>query len=784
VTSPKEPEVSASITVATWVVCVSMVALMMFQILQTVTLSLQIFHNTAFLVISFCMFGLGGGGSLAALLRHRGWTLSPALLWRLSLAFSISLVVAGALNSRMNSLEALIFTGFIPYLFVGLLLPMIFQAWPAEAGRIYFFDLVGSGLGAVSLIVVLNGLGDAGRVQLVIAGIALIGTLVAALSHTRNAVIATLAVAVGVAALWPLSDRLFIYQPGPDKAYGKILRDPEMHSTLEWSKWNYLGRLDSVVPGRGVENFGYYGDWVRDESNGGSTTRLLFASGDNWSSTIDFKDDAAYRERFLRESVPAAPYILLEGGPDVLSVGLGGGIDVFLALEFGAQSVVGIEINPLMIEAARDRYPSFFDDPYRDSRVTIHEIDGRTFANATEKRFDLITLTAVDTGAGLSAGAYVLSENYLYTQEAFDTYFDLLEPGGLLFVYKPRMPLTRVIATATATLRKRGVEDPHHHIALFGGGFWVGCIIGRDPLPSEGLARLAKHVDAGGFGGSRYYIRGSGIGRDKGLFNLMMALAGDRELQFLAEKKSNYSPITDDRPFFYDFGRDFPSSDAGRTLLRILALVTTGAAVLILLPLVAIRREAEPTAWFASLGYFSSIGLGFMLVEVALIQKLVLFLGHPSYSLTVTLFSMLLFSGLGSLIVDRFEHVPTHFIASIVPGILLALALYALGLAPLLDSAPITSLIGRSALAACVLAPGSLLMGMMLPAMIRAMDERSVPLISWAWGVNAFASVVASVLAVILSMQWGFGATLMVGALCYIAAAAFSLLYGRGAIAS
>jgi len=777
ISQPEAGHTSASLISATVVVFFSTFALLMLQILQTVTLSLQIFHNTAFLVISVCMIGLGGGGSLAAYMRHRGLAITHRTLWVTSLLFACSVLIGGILNSRMHDLEWLIFTSFLPYLFVGLLLPMIFQTWPRHAGRIYFFDLVGSGLGAVTLIYLLDFLGDAGKVHLVVTEVALAGTLAVALSLSRGAVITTGLVALAVAMLFPFSGDLFQYQPAPGKTYGRILRNPDMKSTLDWSKWSYLGRLDSVIPGEGVENFGYFGDWLRDEEGGVSETRLLFASGDNWSSTVDFKGDARYRKRFLDASVPAAPYLFVNE-PDVLNIGLGGGIDVFLALNHGARSVVGVEINPLMIEAVAERHPDFFDNPYHDPRMTIHEMDGRTFANQTDDRFDVITLTAVDTGAGLSAGAYVMSENYLYTQEALDAYIRLLKPGGVIFVYRSSNAIVRILSTATESLRKLGIDDPENHFALFGGKKWIGAIIGRDPLPPNDIARLSARIDDGAYGGMRFYLPGVPFNQQTIFKQFIEAVAENREQEFLDSCSLDLAPVYDDMPFFYHHERDFSSSQAGQRLLWILTLVTTGAAFLIILPLLVIRGAAPPRTWVTTLGYFSCIGVGFMLVEIALIQKLVLFLGHPSYSLTVTLFSMLVFSGLGSLAVDRFDRVTTTGLAKVVPGIVAVLAFYAFGLDSLLESFHVSSLVGRAVIVSAVLAPGSVLMGMLLPSMIRLLGNRDSVLICWAWGVNALASVAASVLGVIVSMNWGFTVTLLCGVVCYVGAGAFCLAKG------
>ena len=752
------------------------VAMLMFQILMSVTLSLQGYETTAFLVVSIAMFGLGAGGSMASLLMRRGMALRPGWLWGVAFTGGLGMLGAGILSSRFSSLVPLIAISFIPYLAVGLLLAVIFQRWPERAGRIYCFDLLGSGIGCLGLVWALNGLADAGLVLLVAAEFAVLGALCLAIPLSRRAVAMTGALAVAIALLAPISGEIFVYLPSAEKPYGQILRDPNMHSTLDWSKWGYLGRLDSVIPGAGIEDYAYSGEWVRDADDLGSESRLLFANGGNWATAVDFKEDDAYRARFVTQSVPAAPYVFFEN-PDVLNVGVGGGVDIFLALSSGAKSVVGVEINPLMIEALR-RHAEFFDDPANDPRVTILETDGRTFVNNTSDEYDVITITAVDTGAAINSGPYVLSENYLYTQEAVDTYLSLLRDNGVLFIYRPPADMLRVLATATASLRASGVERPEEHIAIFGGVRWIGAIVARSPISQERAQLLSGALAQGHFGGRSYFIPGV---LNVGFTNFFDAVTEDREAAYMLTLPSKLSPIVDDRPFLYDYDHEFLTGRAGSFLLSILYLIVPGAVVFIFVPLIGMRVPGGSRMWLPTLGYFACIGVGFMLIEIALIQKLVLFLGHPAYSLTVTLFAILVFSGLGSLLVDRLSEPSARFVAVCLAGVVLVSIFYASGLQPLLGGLQVQSLIGRAVITAALLAPGSVLMGMPFPSMVRRLGGDRSALIGWAWGINGFASVIASIVAVMISMKWGFTWTLLAGSLCYLFAAGFALLQPRTA---
>ena len=343
----------------------------------------------------------------------------------------------------------------------------------------------------------------------------------------------------------------------------------------------------------------------------------------------------------------------------------------------------------------------------------------------------------------------------------------------MLFVYRPPADLLRVLATATDSLRVSGVAEPEKHFAIFGGVRWVGAVVTPSPLSQERAQLLSRRLANGDFGGNSYFIPGE---RNVGEFKLFFdALAQGREREYLHALPINLLPIVDDRPFLYNYDHELIGGRAGTFLLGILYLLMPAAIILIFGPLVGLQVPGGSRVWRPTLGYFACIGVGFMLIEIALIQKLALFLGHPAYSLTVTLFSILVFSGLGSLLVDRLSQPSARFVAGCLSAVVVLSIFYAGGLQPLLERIQVQSLVGRAAIAAALLAPGSVLMGMPFPSMVRRLGGDRRSLISWGWAVNGFASVVASVVAVMISMKWGFTWTLLAGSLCYLLAAGFAL---------
>jgi hypothetical protein len=300
--------------------------------------------------------------------------------------------------------------------------------------------------------------------------------------------------------------------------------------------------------------------------------------------------------------------------------------------------------------------------------------------------------------------------------------------------------------------------------------------VGKSPLTTEQIERVWER-----YGENLVAYLPGHQNNDPVYGEYFEAVARGREVEYVAREPEDFSPVHDDRPFFYQFGRSLPDSAAGQALLSILRWVSIIAATLIVLPMlfVPLPKGAPGRRLIGLLGYFAAIGLGFMFVEIVLIQKLVLFLGHPAYSISVTLFTILVFSGLGSIYARRFD-VRSYRTALLIWGpIILATLFYALGLELILAQSHTSSLSLRFVLVTSLLAPGSFFMGMPFPTMMRMMQGKEEMLIPWAWAINAFTSVAASTLAVFLAMQTGFSIVLLLGTAAYL----LSLLFFAGRLA-
>jgi len=751
------------------------IAMLMFQILQTITMSLQALEKNAFLVISLCLMGLGGGGAIATLMGQRKQVSQHKVLWWSALGFGITMVLTMLFSSRTLSLPTLILLGVAPYIFVGIYLSFVFKSWARQANRLYFLNLIGSGIGCMALMWVMKLTGDVPLALFLVSTLTLAAAACIAMAYSNRGYIVPVAVVIVLVILAPFREGLFPFRPAHLKGMGMIMDNPKITHDVTWSKWGYLGRLDIVKPGPGIEHFRLGGQSVARLLEDGCDVQFLFASGGNWTKAIDFNGKEAVRRRFVRTTRHSLAYILTDK-PKVLNIGFGGGVDIFLSLQHDAQSVVGVDINPLMIEGGRDHLPGYFEDFYNDPRVTIEMMDGRAYVRGTDKKFNVVSLTAVDTGELLHQNAHVLLENYLYTQEAFDDYISILEDDGFLYVSRPFTQITRAITTGIGSLRRIGIEDPEKHFAILGKGEigrgrWRSVLISKKPLTPQRIARIERQYSA-----HIGYLPGQ-TGHDPDFERLFRAVAKDDEATYLAKVPKDYTPVFDDRPFFYDFSRTMSGSAVVSILMRVFVWVISIAAFLILVPMavVGVRGHGMGSKFVGVIGYFSAIGAGFMFIEIFLIQKLVLFLGHPSYSLTVTLFSILIFSGLGSMFARRFDATNPRTAGMIWVPILLGVLFYALLLAPILSVVP-NSIVLRIIVASIVLAPVSFFMGMPFPTMIRLLGEGDEVLIPWAWAINAFTSVAASVLSVLFATQAGFSVVLYLGGVFYVAALFFFLM--------
>jgi hypothetical protein len=506
--------------------------------------------------------------------------------------------------------------------------------------------------------------------------------------------------------------------------------------------------------------------------------RWLDIDGTAWTPMVEFAGDLS-RLHFLRESVIYAAHHL-RSDAKVLIIGTGGGRDLLAAKAFGQPSVLGIEINPLMERIVQHTYASYSGRPYTLPGVRVLIGEGRSTLAQLDDTFDIIQLSLVDTFAAGAAGGFVFSENYLYTTEAFREYFRHLTPQGVLSIsryFADGYPLEvmRLIRIATDAWRAEGIFTPGRHIVILRQGMNATALIKRAPYSDEELAALDAVAREHRMG-MAYDPRRHHPGDDEvtALQGANAALVGSPSVTTVA--------TTDDSPYFFHFlraraprvGNDpMNMIRAGNEALALMYLLIGTVSLLALLfflgPLLLFGQRPTqhgPTT-AAMLAYFVCLGFGFMMIEIPLLQRLVLLLGSPVYSLAVGLFSVLLFCGLGSLLSERLVARPWVAIGRIAWGIVATAAVYTVALPAVVAAFLAVDTTVKIGVAVAVLAPIALLLGMAYPVGIRVLREHDEALIPWAWGLNGAASVVASVLAVFVGSRSGFTVALVIGGATY-----------------
>jgi len=760
------PPVRAAVLVAVFLVSGAMLA---YQVLQVVVLGLQLFPEAAFLVVSLSMLGLGCGGSLATVLTRRltREDLAGPLLWS-ALAFPVAMLGSMILTSRLHALLPLILVSALPYVFAGLFLSLLFALWRERATEIYFADLLGAGVGCAAIVGLLDGLADAGTVTIALAAAAALGTvLVSAAIAPRRLVFAGVVLVASVAA-FGVNSRLFVFGPGLEKFYGQLLAKGERGGRVARDAWNFLGRVDAFDAGPGIGEFAFARKAL-DLMDAGSAFRLLFINGYNWTYSVDFRGHADQARPVFDRWVQRVPY-LFTNAPDVLNLGSGGGADVYLAMQNGARSATAVDI-----EAATKWYRNDWDGLWQRPNVSVHEIDARTFVNTTGRRFDVVTLNAVDTAATQSS---LLSTNFLYTTEAFRRYLDVLRPGGVIFLTRPRAQLLRAVTAAVAALRERGVTDVGRHIVVLADSDLLSAAIYVDPLTPAQATTFAEQVKAGALDATLQYAPGLEV--ESNLASDYFAALGAGQLtDFEQRHRVRTDPATDDEPYFYQVEPAFIGSIASQVIALLLFLLVGIGIVLILVPLLRLNLPDKNRLVGGHFIYFGCLGLGFMLVEIAVMQQLSLVLGHPAYSVSVTLAGMLIACGLGSLVAGvAARKWPTTVRPIALMASAVAIALYAV-IVPLVEQVAPASLTGRVVLCLALLAPGSFFMGMPFPLKVQSLEGADSMLVPWAWVVNGLASVAGSVLAIGLTMMLGFRGALLIAAALYLVALAADRMTAR-----
>ena len=524
----------------------------------------------------------------------------------------------------------------------------------------------------------------------------------------------------------------------------------------------------------------------------------LFTDADAMTAINRF-DGGPRSIAYLDFTSQALPYHLLDR-PSVLTLGAGGTAGVLLARARQARRVAAAEADRDVISLLRGRFADFSGNIYDPERTTVYVADARGALAQAGSGYDLIQLSLAGGGGG---GFGALRTAYAYTVEAFEGYLGRLDPAGILSIsgpldLPPRAAL-KLFATAIAALERRGVSEPGRRLVLMRGFKTITLLVKRSDFTPQDVAAVRRFAEARAFdlayapGLARAEANRFNILDAPSLYDGAAALLGARRAAFLADYKFDLRPATDDRPYFFDFfkwralpellalGRQgaMPMIEWGYlVLLATLAQALAASLVLIAAPLVVWRWRAAPARGRGRVAvYFMALGLAFLFVEIAFIQRLTLFLGHPLYAVAMVLAAFLIFAGLGAGMSPRLaKRLPEGGRVSALEAAVLGIAAVALAYLALLGPATavlVTLPIAvKAPLALAAIAPLAFCMGMPFPLALARLSREAPALVPWAWGINGCASVVSAVLATLLAIEFGFTAVVALAVALYVLAAA------------
>jgi hypothetical protein len=709
---------------------------LVFEIGLTRIYSATIWYHFAFVAISMALLGWGLGGLVVHLLK-KSWppsTEKAALFTMLyGIAIPACLWVLVRFPFEFSRLGLYFVAPLVPFFLGGVALSMIFDLNRSGSGSLYFADLLGASFGAVSVTVLLQLVG--GEVSLLLAAIA--PMLASGLLSRRFRIVAFVETAIVLLlAVTNHSTGRFHVIPGTIKAMRRQM-DENPGSRVTQSGWNSYSRIDAV------------------EGVSPKFLARLYIDSDAWTSIMpwDGRLDSVHE---MRDSYRALPFHFNPGG-ETLIIGPGGGPDVVAALASGSRKVTAVEMNPLMIQFVRHygaRAGSLYDRP----DVEVIQSEGRNFISRTDRKFDTIFLGFVDSWASVASGGLSLSENYLYTTQAFRAYFDHLKDNGVLVILRWDSDIPRLVANSVALLGAEGAsarvaalmekreshDDPAQMLFM----------LRKRPFTmaeAEQLEtwRLARPVIVPGYPAPAPYSD---------------LLTGRKSMAvWEAESPTLIGPVFDDSPFYFAIERPWgmPKPIARRLFQWLLA---PNLALLALFTVFGKPKRKPVAPYAASVAYFACLGFGFISVELALLQHLTLLLGHPIFTLAILLFTLLAAGGFGSA-VSTF--VPPRGACLIIAALGTLEAITLPRIVPWLLPLPIGA---RIVVAMALVAPLGFVMGMPFPRGLQSTGRGSLPAPPFFWGLNGVMSVIGSVVTVFVALKWGFQAAMLVGCLAYVLA--------------
>jgi hypothetical protein len=741
--------------------------------------SVVFYYHFAFLAISIALFGLGAGGLFSYVIVSRGGNIFYklgvlAVVNSVTVLASLIFILTRTGELGNLTLAGVYFASALPFFFSGAVVSIAVAEGIQRVDRVYFFDLLGAAGGCLVLVPFLNYFGGPNTVIAVAVLFAVSAAIWYNLAGTLRGRAGAVTLALVFVALMAFNGKSHLI----DIRYAKGHRIGQE----AFVRWNPISRIALVNP------------------KSSDPEIVIDADASTGIPTFDLQHLTEKERANLLHEGPGFPY-MLRPGAKTLVIGPGGGWDVARSLTGGSKDVTAVEINPIIARTImQQRFADLSHRLYFRPEVHLFVEDGRSFVRRSPEKYQVLQATLVDTWASTAAGAFALSENNLYTTDAFRDYLNHLTDDGLMVFtrwgFEPPRESLRLLSLAIAALDEVGEKDAARHVVVLRDhaqninafGALDTVLIFRKPLADADVAAVKSALSQTKL--HALYLPGDAPSNE---FGELLRSADPKA--FWENYRYNVTPVDDDRPFFFytvqprdllnflkqgGLSADYKINRALPLLFEVVGISLLAIVVVLAFPplLLGERLPAEKGVR-GFLLYFACIGAGYILIQVALIQKFVLFLGHPTYALTVIIFSMLISSGLGSYWSRRVTGDSANMgrLSAVLLGVAVTVSALAYLAAPVSEFGVGWPLPLKILVTVCMIAPAGFLMGIPFPTGLTRLQNSFPQAVRWAWALNAAASVLGSAAAICLAIYIGLRATVLTGALLYLAALSVVLLH-------
>ena len=735
--------------------------------------SAAIWYHFAFVAVSVALVGLGASGLLVHYRLKKikeNWAanLTIASSIGITLIIPLTLYVMHSLASQLTYLPLFMLLFAIPFFFVGVVISAAFSAFAHVAGRLYAADLIGASLGALLVILLLTMVGGEGTALVVGLISAVCAMIFSFAAKSKKKILISLAFIVFAGALIFINvdTQIFAIQTDPtaQKDLPIFLREnPGSH--IVKTEWNSFSRIDVVEGITGECDPGSLDPYFNQPQcaeeklvakifiDGGAGTNIV-----SWNGKLDDMTELSSWMQYM-------PF-KMKDDPKVLIIGSGGGRDVVAALVSGSTDITSVEINPIIFDTVNS-YGSKAGNLYSHQYVNAYVDEGRSFVSRSNEKFDIIYIPFVDSWASVSSGGLGVSENFLYTLEGFQEYYDHLEDDGKIISVRWLIDSPRFVATFAELLKQNGFsqQDVEKHLVIVSADSIKSdpsvtmVIFSKSPFTNDEIRFLKESFDKNGY--KPILIPGQVAIEPYPAF-----LNGQIDAQEFYELfPTKVHPVTDDSPFFLSFEKPMP-----KILEQLLFIGIMISAIFLVGPYFWLRKDNSiqnelKTRKIAL--YFAALGMGFILIELSLLQKFILLLGNPTMTFAILLFTILVAGGIGSFTSSRLIKNNTRNLTFIIGGVIAIGFLYVAALSTIIDSIISEEFVFKAIISVGLLFPIGFLMGMPLPTVMRLVKSYSPIHVPWMWAINGAFSVLGAVLSVIIGIVYGASYAMILGVIIY-----------------